>query len=115
MTDPPLQLFTAPTTRMDIPPYLMETYKAVMRKGTTEELYIEIDNLNKDPNPIARSHLLPAVQEIIRERDPPIDSRRSDTIGFGFMTPEQEVAYRAKMAARRLARAVAAAKKRDQK
>ena len=96
----------------------METYKAVMRKGTTEELYIEIDNLNRDPNPIARSHLLPAVQEIIRERDPaaaaaaPIDSRRSDTIGFGFMTPEQEVAYRAKMAARRLARAVAAAKKR---
>jgi len=100
---------------MDIPPYLMETYKAVMRKGTTEELYREIENLNLDPNPIARSQLIPAVEEIIRERAAAIDSRRSDTIGFGFMTPEQEVAYKAKMAARRLDRERAAAKKRDQK
>lgn len=100
---------------MDIPPYLMETYKAVMRKGTTEELYIEIDNLNRDPNPLARSVLVPAVEDIIRERDAAIDSRRSDTIGFGFMTPEQKIAYRAKMAAQRLDRAVAAAKKREQK
>jgi hypothetical protein len=91
---------------MDIPPYLMETYKAVMRKGTTEELYREIENLNLDPNPIARSQLIPAVEEIIRER--------ADTIGFGFMTPEQEVAYRAKMAAQRLERERAAAKKREQ-
>jgi hypothetical protein len=102
---------------MDIPPYLMETYKAVMRKGTTEELYIEIETLNRDPNPIARSQLIPAVEAIIRERDAAaaaaIDSRRSDTIGFGFMTPEQKVAYRAKMAARRLERV--AAEKRDQK
>ena len=81
---------------MDIPPYIMEEYKAVMRKGTTEELYIAIDNLNKDPNPIVRSQLVPAVKEIIRQR--------ADTIGFGFMTPEQKVAYRAKMAAQRLER-----------
>jgi hypothetical protein len=98
---------------MDIPPYLMETYKAVMRKGTTEELYIEIDNLNRDPNPLARSVLVPAVEAIIRERAAAIDSRRSDTIGFGFMTPEQEVAYRAKMAAQLLDRERAAAKKRE--
>jgi hypothetical protein len=99
---------------MDIPPYLMETYKAVMRKGTIEELYIEIDNLKRDPNPIARSHLVPVVEAILRERDAAIDSRRSDTIGFGFMTPEQEVAYRAKMAAQRLERERAAAEKKDQ-
>ena len=88
-----------------------------MRKGTTEELYIEIDNLNRDPNPIARSVLVPAVEEIIRERAAAaaIDSRSNDEIGFGFMTPEQTVAYRAKLAARRLDRAVAAAKKREQK
>lgn len=101
---------------MDIPPYLMETYKAVMRKGTTEELYIEIETLNRDPNPVARSLLLPAVHEIIRGRDRAaavaIDSRSNDEIGFGFMTPEQKVAYRAKQAARRLERAGAAAKKR---
>jgi len=96
---------------MDIPPYLMETYKAVMRKGTTEELYIEIENLKKDPNPIARSQLVPVVEEIIRERAAAIDSRSNDEIGFGFMTQEQEVAYRAKRAARRLDRAVADAKK----
>ena len=100
---------------MDIPPYLLETYKAVMRKGTTEELYIEIDNLNRDPNPIARSQLVPVVHEIIRERAAAIDSRSNDEIGFGFMTPEQKVAYRAKQAARRLERTVAAAKKSDQK
>ncbi len=100
---------------MDIPPYLMETYKAVMRKGTTEELYIEIENLNLDPNPLARSVLVPAVEAIIRERAAAIDSRRSDTIGFGFMTPEQEVAYRAKLAAQRLDRERAAAKKKDLK
>lgn len=104
---------------MDIPPYLMETYKAVIRKGTTEELYIEIDNLKRDPNPIARSQLVPVVEEIIRERDAAaaaaIDSRSNDEIGFGFMTPEQKVAYRAKQAARRLDRERAAAKKRDQK
>jgi len=100
---------------MDIPPYLMETYKAVMRKGTTEELYIEIENLNKDPNPIARSQLVPVVEEIIRERAAAIDSRSNDEIGFGFMTPEQKVAYRAKQAARRLERAVAAKKEADKK
>jgi hypothetical protein len=115
MIDPPLQLLHVATSRMDIPPYLMETYKAVMRKGTTEELYREIENLNLDPNPIARSQLIPAVEEIIRERAAAIDSRRSDTIGFGFMTPEQKVAYRAKIAAQRLDRAVADAKKREQK
>jgi class 3 adenylate cyclase len=98
---------------MDIPPYLMETYKAVMRKGTTEELYIEIDNLKRDPNPIAQSQLVPVVEEIIRERAAAIDSRDGDTIGFGFMTPEQKVAYRAKMAARRLERERVAAKKRE--
>ena len=98
---------------MDIPPYLMETYKAVMRKGTTEELYIEIENLKLDPNPLARSVLVPAVEDIIRERDAAIDSRRSNTIGFGFMTPDQKVAYRAKMAAQQLDRERAAAKKRD--
>ncbi len=92
---------------MDIPPYLMETYKAVMRKGTIEELYAEIENLKLDPNPIARSHLVPAVEAIIRER--------ADPIGFGFMTPEQEVAYRAKMAAQRLDQERAAAKKKDLK
>ena len=98
---------------MEIPKELLEQYKAVMRKGTTEELYIEIENLNRDPNPIARSQLVPAVEEIIRQRALQIDSRHSDDIGFGFMTPEQKVAYKAKMAARRLERA-AAAKKRDQ-
>jgi hypothetical protein len=98
---------------MDIPPYLMETYKSVMRKGTTEELYIEIETLNRDPNPLARSVLVPTVEAIIRERAAAIDSRRSDTIGFGFMTPEQKVAYRAKMATQRLERE--AAKKRDLK
>ena len=97
---------------LEIPKELLEQYKAVMRKGTTEELYIEIENLNRDPNPVARSQLVPAVEGIIRERARQIDSRRSDTIGFGFMTPEQEVAYRAKMAARRLERAVAEAKRR---
>ena len=96
---------------MDIPPYLLEEYKAVMRKGTTEELYIEIKNLNLDPNPIARSQLVPAVEEIIRERAAFIDSRRADGIGFGFMTPEQKVAYKAKMAARRLDRERADAKR----
>jgi len=96
---------------MDIPPYLMEEYKAVMRKGTTEELYIEIENLKLDPNPVARSQLVPAVEEIIRQREV-LDSRRNDEIGFGFMTPEQKAAYRAKMAARRLERAVAEAKRR---
>jgi hypothetical protein len=95
---------------MDIPPYLMEEYKAVMRKGTTEELYSEIAHLKLDPNPIARSQLMPAVEEIIRQREV-IDSRRSDEIGFGFMTPEQKDAYKAKMAARRLERAVADAKR----
>jgi len=95
---------------MDIPPYLMEEYKAVMRKGTTEELYSEIAHLKLDPNPVARSQLVPAVEEIIRQREA-IDSRRSDGIGFGFMTPEQKVAYRAKMAAQRLERAVADAKR----
>jgi len=83
-----------------------------MRKGTTEELYIEIENLNKDPNPIARSQLVPVVEEIIRQRALQIDSKQNDEIGFGFMTPEQKVAYRAKMAARRLERAVAEAKRR---
>lgn len=86
-----------------------------MRKGTTEELYREIENLNLDPNPLARSQLIPAVEEIIGERAAAIDSRRSDTIGFGFMTPEQKVAYRTKMAARRLDRAVADAKKKADK
>ena len=88
-----------------------------MRKGTTEELYIEIETLNRDPNPVARSLLLPAVHEIIRERDravaAAVDSRSNDEIGFGFMTPAQEVAYRAKMAAQRLDRE--RAKKRDLK
>jgi hypothetical protein len=51
------------------------------------------------------------VEEILRERE----VRRNDEIGFGFMTPEQKVAYRAKMAARRLERAFAAAEKRDHK
>jgi hypothetical protein len=95
---------------MDIPPYLMEEYKAVMRKGTTEELYSEIAHLKLDPNPIARSQLVPAVEEIIRERNA-MDSRRADGIGFGFMTPEQKVAYKAKLAARRLERTVAEAKR----
>jgi hypothetical protein len=95
---------------MDIPPYLMEEYKAVMRRGTTEELYSEIAHLKLDPNPVARSQLVPAVEEIIRQREA-LDSRRSDEIGFGFMTPEQKVAYRAKLAARRLERAVANAKR----
>ena len=84
-----------------------------MRRGTAEELYIEIENLKLDPNPLARSVLVPAVEEIIRERAAAIDSRRSDTIGFGFMTPEQKVAYRAKMAAQQLDRERAAAKKRN--
>ena len=97
---------------LEIPKELLEQYKAVMRKGTTEELYLEIENLNRDPNPVARSQLVPAVEGIIRERAQQIDSRRSDTIGFGFMTPEQKTAYRAKMAARRLERAVAEAKRR---
>jgi hypothetical protein len=96
---------------MEIPSWLIEEYKAVMRKGTNEELYIEIDNLKRDPNPIARSRLIPAVEEILRERE----VRRNDEIGFGFMTPEQKVAYRAKMAARRLEREFAAAEKRDHK
>ena len=88
----------------------MEEYKAVMRKGTTEELYSEIAHLKLDPNPIARSQLVPAVEEIIRQREV-LDSRRSDEIGFGFMTSEQKVAYKAKLAARRLERAVAEAKR----
>jgi hypothetical protein len=99
---------------MEVPSWLIEEYKAVMRKGTNEELYNEIDNLKRDPNPVARSRLVPAVEEILREREV-IDSRRNDEIGFGFMTPEQKVAYRAKMAARRLERAFAAAEKRDHK
>ena len=107
----PLSTFAATISRMDIPPYLMEEYKAVMRKGTTEELYSEIKHLKLDPNPIARSQLVPAVEEIIRERGA-MDSRRADGIGFGFMTPEQKDAYKAKMAARRLERAVAEAKRR---
>ena len=92
-----------------IPPHLIEHYKAVMRKGTTEELYIEIENLNADPNPIARFQLVPVVEDIIRERQ--IDSRRSDGIGFGFMTPEQKIAYKAKMAQRRRERERAEAKR----
>jgi len=96
---------------MEIPHHVMEEYKAVMRRGTTKELYAEIRNLNIDSKPIARSQLIPAIEEIIRERAVQKDSRRNDEIGFGFMTPEQKVAYKAKMAARRLERAVADAKK----
>lgn len=95
---------------MEIPKHLLEQYKSVMRKGTNEELYIEIENLNRDPNPIARSQLVPAVEEIIRDRNAK-DSRQNDEIGFGFMTPEQKVAYKAKMAARRLDRERADAKR----
>ena len=95
---------------MEIPKHLLEQYKSVMRKGTNEELYIEIENLNRDPNPIARSQLVPAVEEIIRDRNAK-DSRRNDEIGFGFMTPEQKVAYKAKMAQRRHDRERATAKK----
>jgi hypothetical protein len=109
-----LRSFNFCYTRMEVPSWLIEEYKAVMRKGTNEELYNEIDNLKRDPNPVARSRLVPAVEEILREREV-IDSRRNDEIGFGFMTPEQKVAYRAKMAARRLERAFAAAEKRDHK
>jgi hypothetical protein len=49
------------------------------------------------------------VEDIIRERQ--IDSRRSDGIGFGFMTPEQKIAYKAKMAQRRRERERAEAKR----